>query len=113
MDPKTQALIWRFLLGLAITELPVISYQLAQPVFDWRALSIGLIGGLAAALEKWFAPQLADTLVAPASNHVHPISVAAPSPLVITAGSIPSVVAGSAVAPSPPSTDPTVTPGQP
>lgn len=61
LDPKLQALLWRFLLATAVVDLPVLQHELAQPVFDWRALLIGLIGGALAAAEKSISPQLADT----------------------------------------------------
>ena len=79
MDPKTAALIWRFIVGLLITELPIVSYALQQPAFDWRFLAAGLIGGLVAALEKFAAPQLADTLISSAGGH-HVVTLTPPDP---------------------------------
>ena len=124
MDPKSAALIWRFIVGLLITELPIVSYELQQPAFDWRFLAAGLIGGLVAALEKYAAPQLADTLVPPASDHDHdqiavPVGTSFYFPRYSSIG--PSAATGTsgggfnatggASAGSPP--DPTATPGQP
>lgn len=60
LDPKTQALIWRFMLGLVITELPIITIELQRPEPDWRLLLLGLIGGLSTFLEKYVAPQLSS-----------------------------------------------------
>src|SRR5882672_5033995 len=62
-DPRTQAILFRFALILAVTDLPIVADQLARPVFDWRLLLAGLITGSVAALEKAFLPQLANTLV--------------------------------------------------
>lgn len=62
MNPKTQALIYRFLLGLVITEIPVATAVLASPTPDYRLLAIGLLGGLATAIEKYVAPQVADVI---------------------------------------------------
>jgi hypothetical protein len=70
-NPRTQALILRFILGLVLTDIPVITYQLQQPTFDWKFLAIGLLGGLGAYLEKFFAPQLADTIL-PDAQPVQP-----------------------------------------
>lgn len=52
MSPKTQALLWRAGLGLVIVELPIITLQLQQPVFDYRLLAVGLLGAAAGWLEK-------------------------------------------------------------
>ena len=52
IDPKTQALLWRALLGLVLVEVPVITYQLSQPTFDYRVLAVGLLGAAAGYLEK-------------------------------------------------------------
>lgn len=62
-DPRTQALVGRFVLGLVLIDIPVVTYALQQPVFDWKLLALGLLGGLAAYLDKYFSPQLADTLL--------------------------------------------------
>jgi len=56
VNAQTQALVWRFLLGLVIVEIPVATALLSDPTPDWRKLAIGLLGGIAAALEKWVAP---------------------------------------------------------
>lgn len=58
MDPKTQAYAWRFLLGLLITEIPILTIELSRPEPDWRLLAIGVLGGLGAYLEKRVSPQL-------------------------------------------------------
>lgn len=68
LDPKTWAMVWRFLLILGVIDLPIISAQLSQPVFDWKLLLAGVIGGAAAALEKSFSPQLADSYLPPRSS---------------------------------------------
>lgn len=62
-DPRTQALISRFLLILAVTDLPIVAAQLAQPVFDWRLLAAGLLTGACGALEKALSPQLASVVL--------------------------------------------------
>ena len=65
IDPKLQAVLWRFLIGLAIVDLPLVADQVRQPTFDWKLLAAGLIGGLVTALEKFLSPQLADTYLSP------------------------------------------------
>lgn len=52
LSPKAQSLLWRALLGLVLVELPVITVQLQQPVFDYRLLAVGLLGAAAGYLEK-------------------------------------------------------------
>jgi len=64
-NPRTQALLWRAVIGLLLVELPVVSFQLAQPTFDYKMLAIGLLGAAAAYLEKRLSPQLADTYLQP------------------------------------------------
>ncbi len=64
MSPQQQALAYRFVLGLVITEIPVLTAVLSSPTPDYRLLAIGLLGGLATALEKLLAPQVA-TVIAP------------------------------------------------
>lgn len=58
LDAKTQAYLWRFLLGLLLAEIPIVTIELSKPEPDWRLLALGLLGGLAAYLEKRSAPQL-------------------------------------------------------
>jgi hypothetical protein len=58
LDAKNQAYLWRFLLGLLITEIPIVTIELSKPEPDWRLLAIGLLGGLGAYLEKRVSPQL-------------------------------------------------------
>ncbi len=62
-SPQQTAVIWRFLLILAVTDLPIVSVQLAQPVFDWRLLLAGLLTGAAGAIEKIASPQLASVVL--------------------------------------------------
>jgi hypothetical protein len=62
-DPKTQALFWRFMLILAVTDLPIVAAQLAQPTFDWRLLLAGLLTGACGALEKLLSPQVANVIL--------------------------------------------------
>lgn len=52
LSDKTKALLWRALLGLILVELPVVTYQLQQPTFDYRVLAVGLLGAAAGWLEK-------------------------------------------------------------
>jgi len=74
MTPKVQALIARTLLGIFIVELPILTIELSKPDPDYRLLALGLLGGLAAYLDKAFSPQLAD--------HILPNAVADdPTPL--------------------------------
>lgn len=61
MNPKTTALIWRTLLGVFLTLVPILTVELSKPTPDWRYLALSLLGGLAAYLDKQFSPQLADT----------------------------------------------------
>lgn len=56
MTPATQALVYRFLLGLVVTEIPVATAVLSNPTPDYRLLAVGLLGGLGAAVEKYLAP---------------------------------------------------------
>lgn len=80
MNAQQLALAYRFLLGLTIVEIPIVSYELQQPVFDWKHLAIGLLGGLAAVLEKWVAPYVFGGLNAAPSDVAH-----APNPVAATA----------------------------
>lgn len=52
MSDKTKALLWRAVLGLVLVEVPVLTYQLQQPTFDYRLLLVGLLGAAAGWLEK-------------------------------------------------------------
>ena len=76
MNAQTQALVYRFLLGLVITEIPVVTNLLSDPNPDYRKLAIGLIGGLAAALEKWVAPYVFGGLNAAPHDVAHAQSAA-------------------------------------
>lgn len=60
LDPKTQALIWRALLGIFLVEVPVLTIELSKPSPDWKLLALGLLGGAAAWLEKNYSPQLSS-----------------------------------------------------
>lgn len=62
LNPQQQALAYRFVLGLVITEIPVLTAVLSSPTPDYRLLAIGLLGGLATALEKVLAPQVANVI---------------------------------------------------
>lgn len=53
MSDKTKALLWRASLGLILVELPVLTYQLQQPTFDYRVLAVGLLGAAAGYLETY------------------------------------------------------------
>ncbi len=72
MTPKTQALIWRALLGLFIVEVPVLTIELSKPDPDWRLLALGLLGAAAAWAEKNYSPQLADTYLPPKATPATP-----------------------------------------
>lgn len=52
MSAKAQALLWRSLLGLVLVEVPVLTYSVQQPTFDYRLLAVGLLGAAAGYLEK-------------------------------------------------------------
>jgi len=80
LTPQQQAVVWRFLLILIVTDLPILSVQLAQPVFDWRLLLAGLLTGAAGALEKVLSPQLANTILPNAK--IEPDTKAVPGPTV-------------------------------
>jgi hypothetical protein len=82
VNAQQQALLYRFLLGLVITEIPVATALLNDPVPDYRKLAIGLLGGLAAALEKWVAPYVFGGLNAAPSDVAHAPSAAAATALV-------------------------------
>jgi len=71
MNAQTQALVYRFGLGLVITEIPVAMNLLSDPNPDYRKLAIGLLGGLAAALEKWVAPYVFGGLNAAPPDVAH------------------------------------------
>lgn len=76
-DPKTEAIIFRFLLFFAIGEVPVLTAWLSNPNPDYRLLAIGLLTGFGGALEKFFAPQLAN-VVLPNAQIMPPEKVPAP-----------------------------------
>lgn len=61
MNPKVQALVFRTLLGVFLTLVPILTVELSKPDPDWRYLALSLLGGVAAYLDKNFSPQLADT----------------------------------------------------
>lgn len=68
LSPKAQALLWRSLLGLFLVEVPILTYQLQQPTFDYKLLAVGLLGAAAGWLEKNVTFDLAPppvTLVVP------------------------------------------------
>ncbi len=65
VSPRTQAILYRFGVGLLVVELPVLAAVLQQPNPDWRLLGIGLLGGAVTALEKYLAPQLVTTADGP------------------------------------------------
>jgi hypothetical protein len=67
LSPKTQALLWRSLLGLVLVEVPIISAQLQQPTFDYRLLAVGLLGAAAGYLEKNVTFHLTPDSYAPAT----------------------------------------------
>lgn len=58
MSPRQQAVLFRFLEGLVLTEIPIVVIELTRPTFDWRITLAGLLGGLATALSKYYSPQL-------------------------------------------------------
>lgn len=80
LTPKTQALLFRFLLITGVIDLPIVSLQLQQPTFDWKLLLAGLLGGACAALEKSFGPQLADVYLPPRTNGPEPLTTVLTTP---------------------------------
>src|SRR6266487_2092005 len=62
VSPATQALVYRFLLGLTLAEIPIATAVLSSPSPDYRLLGLGLLGGLATALEKYVAPYVSGGL---------------------------------------------------
>jgi len=58
IDARAQAVLFRFLLFFIVGELPIVTAWLGNPTLDLRLLAIGLLTGLAGALEKFFSPQL-------------------------------------------------------
>lgn len=82
-NARTQAIIWRFCLGLVLVEIPVLTgYLTAVPRPDWPILLAGLLGGLAGAISKYLEPQIVSidgqsptgqpTIVGVALKDVHP-----------------------------------------
>lgn len=63
LNPKTTAVLVRFLLFFAIGEVPVLTAWLSTPALDYRLLAIGLLTGLGGALEKLYSPQLASVIL--------------------------------------------------
>jgi len=63
VDPKVQVLIARTVLGIMLVEIPILTLEVSKPDPDWRLLALGLLGGLAAYLEKALTPQLADHIM--------------------------------------------------
>jgi hypothetical protein len=58
MNAQTQALVYRFILGLILTLIPIIIAALQRPDFDWKWSLAAVLGGLLAALEKYVAPSI-------------------------------------------------------
>jgi hypothetical protein len=77
MSPAVKALLYRFLLGLVLVEIPVITSLLSVPTPDYRLLAIGLLGGVGAALEKYVAPYITGGLESNPSD-VNAAALAAP-----------------------------------
>ena len=91
ITPQQTAVIWRFLLILAVTDLPIVSVQLSQPVFDWRLLLAGLLTGAAGALEKVLSPQLASVVLPNATvmADTKPVSLREPTVASVVASTLP------------------------
>jgi hypothetical protein len=89
VSPRSKAILYRFLVGLVIVEIPVLTVTLQQANPDYRVLLVGLLGGLATALDKYFAPQLVTTLdggagtLAQAPLLAMPSGAGQPAPLVV------------------------------
>lgn len=54
MTQRQLQLLGSALVGFVLTEIPVLTYELAQPVFDYKHLAIGLLGGLATFLNRFY-----------------------------------------------------------
>lgn len=89
LSPKTEALIARSLLGLALVEIPVVTFQLSQPVFDYKLLAVGVLGALAGFLDKQFSPQIANVILPDTKVDVP----TAPAAAVATLDDLPRLVA--------------------
>jgi hypothetical protein len=76
LNDRQEQIALRFLLGLALTEIPVLTIALGEPGFDPRKLAIGLLGGLVTALEKVRTTR-ADGPVAVAAARAAPAAVRA------------------------------------
>lgn len=83
MNARTQAIAWRFALGLVLVEIPVLmGYLTAVPRPEWPILLSGLLGGLAGAISKYLEPQIVSidgqsptgqpTIVGVSLKDVHP-----------------------------------------
>jgi hypothetical protein len=83
VNAQQLALLYRFLLGLVLVEIPVGINLLSSPAPDYRLLLIGLLGGLATALEKYLAPYVFGGLNAAPADVAH-----APSPAAATAAAL-------------------------
>jgi hypothetical protein len=74
LNARTQALIARAVLGIVLVELPILTLELSKPNPDYRLLALGLLGGLAAYLDKLISPQLADTYLSPRGTSPDPLT---------------------------------------
>lgn len=80
MSPRVQAVFIRFLVGLVLAEIPIATIALSAPgPIDWRLFAAGLLGGLAAAMDKLVSPQLANVLL-PDTVYVPPDPAPVPKP---------------------------------
>jgi spore maturation protein SpmB len=87
VDPRTQAVLYRFLLVLLVTDAPIVSAALLAPTFDWRYLAAGLITGALAAAEKVFSPQVANVILpgtAITATMAPPVSSTAANPAIVS-----------------------------
>jgi hypothetical protein len=86
VNARTQAIAWRFALGLVLVEIPVLmGYLTAVPRPEWPILLSGLLGGLAGAITKYLEPQIVSidgqsptgqpTIVGVSLKDVHPAPV--------------------------------------
>lgn len=54
MTQRQWQLIGSAAVGFVLIEIPVLTFELSQPVFDARHLAIGLLGGLATFLNRYY-----------------------------------------------------------
>jgi len=76
VNARSQAILWRFALGLVLVEIPVLTgYLTSVPRPDWPILLAGLLGGVAGAISKYLEPQFVsmdDSVLGVSLRNIHP-----------------------------------------